>query len=102
MRRASRGRQRAARGPRGTAAPVERTSGEPAGGARFARYIPEDYGRPAGGSIQPDPGEGVDARLGATAEGGFVTSISNFSLGLFMNRTDAISDAFSCVFAMYG
>jgi hypothetical protein len=30
---------------------------------------------------------------GATAEGGFVTSIFNYSFGLFMNRTDVLSDA---------
>jgi hypothetical protein len=30
---------------------------------------------------------------GTTAEGGFVTSIGNYSLGLYMNRTDVLSDA---------
>jgi hypothetical protein len=30
---------------------------------------------------------------GTTAEGGFVTSVGNYSLGVFMNRTDVLSDA---------
>lgn len=46
------------------------------------------------GANNTNPGGNLFAQSGGTtAEGGFVTSVSNYTLGVFMNRTDVVSDA---------